>query len=225
MTITFLDIYNKITGQAWSMFDSEVEDKEEFETNVTTSIQKALSALWCSFNFVFREKSYTLKTVAGKSEYNRPRGNIIKKTVGGRNVYSMKYGKKFLPYERDYEILEDKTGEPESFALLNDKICIYPTPDAAYDIKVDYLTFEAACNADGDTKFNLEEDDDYINISEDYEDLFEKCLMPLAMTYLIASDTDENFSQYHKQYETAYKNLIDFCRGADIDKTIGWKRR
>lgn len=225
MTITFLDIYNKITGQAWSMFDSEVEDKDEFETTVTTSIQKALSALWCSYKFNFRDKKYTLKTVAGKAEYNKPRGNIIKKTIKGRKVYGIRLGKNFLSYEPDYEVLEDKQGEPQSFCILNDKICLYPTPDKVYELNVEYLTFEAACDEDGNTKFNLEEDTDYINIPEDYEDLFEKALMPLAMTYLIASDTDENFSQYRAQYEAAYKNLIDYCLGADIDKTIGWRRR
>lgn len=223
--ITFLDIYNKITGQAWSMFDSEVEDKDEFETTVTTSIQKALSALWNSYKFTFRDKKYTLKTVAGKAEYSRPNGNIVKKTVGGRSVYGIRYGKNFLSYNPDYEILEEKEGEPESFCMLNDKICIYPTPDKVYDLNVEYLSFEAACDKDGNTKFNLEEDTDYINIEEQYEDLFEKALMPLAMTYLIASETDENFSQYYAQYETAYKNLIEYCRGADIDKTYGWKRR
>lgn len=221
--LTLLDLYNRITGQAWSMFDSEVEDKEEFETSVTTSIQKALSALWCSYKFVFRNKKYKFKTRSGVSEYSRPNGNIIQKTIRGSKVYGIKCGKKFLLYEPDYEVLEDKTGEPEAFFIQYDKICLYPTPDKSYDIEVEYITFDAACDEDGETKANLVEETDYINIEERYEDLFEKALMPLAMTYLIASESDENFSQYKEQYERAYKNLIDFCRGADIDKRIGWR--
>ena len=37
--LTLLDLYNNITGQAWSMFDSEVEDEDEFEQSVMTSIR------------------------------------------------------------------------------------------------------------------------------------------------------------------------------------------
>lgn len=221
--ITFIDLYNKITGQAWSMFDGEVEDKEEFETTVTTSIQKALSALWCSYKFVFRNKKSKITTRAGISEYNRPNGNIIRKTVGGKNVYGIKIDKNFLNYAPDYEILEEKSGKPEAFFIQNDKICLYPTPDKAYTVNVEYLTFNAACDSEGTEKANLKEETDYINIDERYADLFENTLMPLAMTYLIASDTDENFSQYKAQYENAYKNLIEMCKGADIEKTIGWR--
>jgi len=222
MTITFLDLYNEITGQAWSMFDSEVEDKEEFETSVTTSIQKALSALWCSYKFVFRNKRYKLKTRNGVSGYDRPNGNIIQKTINGSKVYAIRYDKTFLSYNPDCEVAEEKTGEPESFYFMDDKLYLYPTPDGAYSINIEYLSFEAACNEDDETKSNLEEETDYINIDEKYEDLFKMTLLPLAMTYLIASESDENYSQYKEQYERAYKNLIDFCRGAEIEKHIGW---
>ena len=48
-------------------------------------------------------------------------------------------------------------------------------------------------------------------------------LMPLAMVYAIASETDENHSGYKRQYDEAYKNLIEFSRGIDIEKRIGWR--
>ena len=60
--ITLIDLYNEITGQAWSMFDGDVEAQDEFETSVTTSIQKALSSIWCSYKFPFRNKTQNFKT-------------------------------------------------------------------------------------------------------------------------------------------------------------------
>ena len=42
------------------------------------------------------------------------------------------------------------------------------------------------------------------------------------MYYAIASETDENYNGYKEQYEEAYKLLIKYSRGIDIDKTIGW---
>ena len=102
------------------------------------------------------------------------------------------------------------------------KILIYPTPNASYDINIGYLSFNTACDDDGNSKANLEAEDDYIDIDEEYQDLFLKALMPLAMTYLIASEQDENFSQYKQQYDAAYKVLLDYCRGIEKDKIIGW---
>ena len=56
MTLTLLDIYNNVTGQSWSVFDTGVESQEEFDSGVLTSIQKALNVLWHSYNFSFRLK-------------------------------------------------------------------------------------------------------------------------------------------------------------------------
>lgn len=220
--ITLLDLYNKITGQAWSMFDGDVEAQDEFEESVTTSIQKSLSALWCSYKFPFRNKNYIIKTRAGLAVYNTPAGNIAQKTIKNRKVYAVKYDKTFLDYEPDYEILEEQQGEPEAFFVKNGKIYIYPTPDAAYEINIEYWSTNAACNSEGEEKANLQDATDYINIEEKYKDLFINALMPLAMTYLIASKTDENFDGYQEQYEKAYKILLEFSRGIDIEKRMGW---
>ena len=57
---------------------------------------------------------------------------------------------------------------------------------------------------------------------ERYEQLFKSALLPKAMYYAIASETDENYNGYKEQYEEAYKLLIKYSRGIDIDKTIGW---
>ena len=223
MTIKFIDLYNSITGQAWSMFDGEVEAQDEFETSVTTSIQKALSALWCSYDFPFRNKTYTFKTKSGKESYAAPNGNIAQKTINHKKVYGVKYDKTYLKYEPNYETLEETTGEPEYFYVKNDNIYLYPTPDDVYKIEIEYWTIFAAKDNRGISKANLENENDYIDISEKYEDLFKNALLPLAMTYLIASESDENFSSYKKQYDDAYKILIKFTRGINIDKTIGWR--
>lgn len=47
--------------------------------------------------------------------------------------------------------------------------------------------------------------------------------MPFAMMYLIAEQGNENYSDYKRQYEMAFKILTDFCMGAEIDKQIGWR--
>ena len=218
--LTLISLYNKITGQAWSMFDGDVEAQDEFESSVTSSIQKALSALWNSYKFPFRNKTLKFQTKKGVEVYSTPNGNIAQKRVKNKKVHSIKIGKKYLEYEPDYELLEEKEGEPEKFYYKNDNLYLYPTPDNAYKVEVEYWTIFAACDEDGIVKATLENENDYINIPEKYEDLFEMALLPKTMVYAIASDSDENHSGYQRQYEEAYKNLIEFSKGIDIEKRI-----
>ena len=223
MTITFKDLYNSVTGQAWSMFDGEVEAQDEFESAVTSSIQKALSALWCSYDFPFRNKTYIFKTKAGKNSYTAPNGNIAQKSINHQKVYGVKYDNTFLKYEPNYEILEEMIGEPEYFYIKNDNIYLYPTPDSIYKIEVEYWTIFTSKDNRGISKSTLEDEDDYIDIPAKYETIFKNALLPLSMTYLIASEADENYSGYKQQYDEAYKILLKFTRGINIDKTIGWR--
>lgn len=220
--ITLIDLYNEITGQAWSMFDGEIESQEEFETSVITSIQKALNALWCSYPFPFRERTHLITTKAGVASYNLPNGNIIKKKIGSEQNYAVICDRKPLQYTNDYETLEEKEGTPELFYIKNDKIYLYPTPDERTLVTIDYLMLFPACNEDGEEKYTLEDDTDYINIPEKYEGLFKCALLPKAMYYAIASETDENYNGYKEQYEEAYKLLLKYCRGINLDKVIGW---
>lgn len=223
MSIKLIDLYNEITGQAWSMFDGDVEAIDEFEKSVTTSIQKALGNLWNGYDFPFREKTLSFRTKVGKIAYQTPNGNIIRKTIKNKTVYMVKLGNKFLSYNPDCEIFDEESGEPEYFYLKNDEICLYPIPDSTYTITVDYNTIFAARSKTGMSKATLEAEDDYIDIPAKYERVFLNALLPFAMTYAIASETDENYSGYMKQYKDAYKILLNETKGINKEKIIGWK--
>lgn len=220
MTITYLDLYNKVTGQAWSMFDSEVEDSEEFETAVTTSIQKALGELYCSYNFPFRSKTYTFETSNEENGFELPNGLIEKHSVKGKEYYGVKLDGSLLKYNPDCVFMDDEIGKPTSFYLKGDKIILYPSPDDVYEVSVDYVSIYPVKDAEDEEKSTFENDDDYIDIPEKYETYFLDALMPLTMTYAIASLTDENYEGYKQQYEAAYKILLDVVRGIDTDKRI-----
>jgi hypothetical protein len=120
--------------------------------------------------------------------------------------------------------LEDVEADtPTKFYIKNDKLYLYPTPDKNYTMDIEYWTIYAACDVDGNSKATLENEDDYIDIPEKYEYLFKAALLPLAMVYAIASDSDENHSGYKRQYDEAYKILCDYARGIELEKRIGWR--
>lgn len=219
MTLKFIDLYNDITGQAWSMFDSETESKEEFEASVTTSIQKALADLWFEYDYSFRIMTQKIKLKPSKIDYSLPNGEI--RLVGSK--YAVIYNKNYLDFVENIDDKEENiTGEPELFYIENNKLCFYPVPDNNYIVSVDYLNMMPACNNEDIEQANLKEDTDYVNIDEKYEDLFKNALLPLAMVYLIASESDENYSAYMWQYQKALKKLKKRTSYIKKERVVGW---
>ena len=222
MTLTFLDLYNECAGQPWSMFDNDANTVEDFESSMKISINQALSVLWNLQPWSFRIETLKVNTKIGNSGYSVPNGEVLRKTVRGITRYGVKCNGKYLAFAPENEFSDDiTTGEPESFYILADTIHLYPIPDNVYKLEVTYSTLPYGLNTEGDYLYELKEDDDYINIPEKYETLFKNCLLPLAMTYAISEEGDENYSMYLKKYENALTVLINYCKNSgSFDKYI-----
>ncbi|MBR1775943.1 hypothetical protein IJ750_02575 [bacterium] len=222
MTLRFLDIYNDVAGQAWSMYDGDAESVDEMESALKSSINKALSELWCSYPFPFRIKTMSFTTREENNEYSTPNGNILRKTVSGKQVYSIRIGSNYLEYLDDFETLEQKSGKPTGFYVSNENIYLYPTPDDAYTVNVEYLTLAIGEDDFGTAVYSLVNDEDAIDIPEKYENIFKNALITKSMLYAIASETDENYSGYKEQYERAYKILLDYTSGLKKERKVFW---
>ena len=181
MTLTFLDIYNEVAGQAWSMYDGDVDSIDEMESALKSSINKALSEIWCSFPFPFRIKTLNITTSQGNAQYSTPNGNIIKKTVSNSQVYSVRIGKNYLEYLDDFETLEDKEDTPTGFYIKDDNLILYPTPDNTYTVVIEYLTLAIGEDDFGDSVYSLKNDTDTIDIPEKYENIFKNALITKSM--------------------------------------------
>lgn len=224
MTLYFLDLYNEVSGQPWSMFDNDAESVDDFESAMRISINKAVSYVWNIYDWCFKKRDYTFKTRANKNNYYKPNGQFTVKYISGEKTYGVRSGTEYLSYLSNPETLEDDTGEPEYFYIKDNKIYLYPTPDDIYSITVDYYLIPFGLTADNEEIFKLENDDDYINIPEVYEDLFKNCIISKAMVYALADQSDENHSGYTQQFDEALEVLLKFCEGdyGLTDKTIGW---
>ncbi len=222
MTLTFLDIYNEVAGQAWSMYDGDIDSADEMESALKSSINKALCELWCSYPFPFRIKTFTITTSPSNKEYSTPNGNIIKKTVSGRQVYSVRIDKDYLEYLDDYETLEDIEDKPTGFYIRNDSLILYPAPNDIYTVTIEFLTLAIGEDDFGDSIYSLQKDEDSIDIPEKYETIFKNALITKSMLYAIASEQDENYSGYKEQYDKAYKILINYTSGLTKEKRVYW---
>lgn len=168
------------------MYDGDAESIDEMESALKSSINKALSEIWCSYAFPFRIKTYNITAREGINEYTTPNGNIVRKTVSGQQVYSVRIGTSYLEYLSDYETLEQKTGKPTGFYIFNENIYLYPTPDTSYNVTIEYLTLAIGKDDFGTPIYYLQNDEDSIDIPEKYENIFKNALITKSMLYAIA---------------------------------------
>lgn len=217
MTITLLDLYNTAATQEWSMYDNDATSGDEFEKSLVLALNKALQEIFYSYEFRFRNRTHVLFTIPRINAYDLPNG-MIKKNLEGD--YCVKLGTKFLKRIETPEKLDEKSGIPEGFYLNNDKIYFYPTPNEQSIVTIDYITLCIGENKDGEEIFTLKEDDDVVFVPTHLEELLKNAVISRAMLNSIASESDENFSAYKKQSETAYRLLVKYAKGVDGEKKI-----
>ena len=216
MTLTLLDIYNNVTGQSWSVFDTDIETQEEFDSGVLTSIQKALNVLWHSHNFSFRLKRKEIRINKGKNVYVKPAGMIKKngvKLIDEDKITTLKEIQE--PTESSLTLKK-----PEGFYILSDKIILDKVPDKNYTITIDYYTSKLGINNENVGIYNLKNLDDRLDIPEQFEDLFLRALSTKSMVNSIASVTSRNFQPFINEFVENYRTLILQTAGVEHDKNI-----
>ena len=216
MTLTLLDLYNTAATQEWSMYDNDAENKDEFEKSLVLAINKAVAEILYSYPFNFRERTHIIITVPNIETYNIPSGIINRDEKGD---YCIKINSKFLKMLKN-KPSSKKYGIPESFYIQGEKLILNPIPIAQSIITIDYTTLAIGENQDGDEIFKLENDTDTITVPAHLEELLKNAIISRTMLNSIASESDENYSAYKKQSETAYRLLIKYSKGVGLDKAV-----
>ena len=215
MTITLLDLYNTAASQEWSMYDNDAASQEEFESALIIALNKAAAEILYSYPFTFRERTHVIITLPNIQSYAMPVGLIKKDESGG---YCVKINSKALSHTKDISGI--KTGIPTEFCIKNGKIFFYPIPKEKSLVTIDYYTLAIGENADGDEIFALKNENDVLTVPTHLEELLQNAIISRAMLNSIASESDENFSAYKKQSETAYRLLIKYAKGVGFEKAI-----
>ena len=216
MTLTLLDIYNNVTGQSWSVFDTDIETQDDFDKGVLTSIQKALNVLWHSYNFSFRLRRKEIKIIEGKNIYQRPAGLIKKNGV----KLSDENKTVLLKEINEPEELILAPRKPTGFYVISDKIILDKIPDKNYRLSVDYYTSKLGINNQNEGIYNLKNYDDRLDIPAQFEDLFLRALATKSMINAIASNQSRNFQPFINEFVENYRTLLNQSSGIQHDKTI-----
>lgn len=215
MTITLLDLYNTAATQEWSMYDNDAASKDEFENSLVLALNKAIAEILYSYPFSFRERTHVIITVPNIKSYAVPRG-LIKRESSGE--YCVKINSNPLRLIKD--IPEESFGIPERFYIKGDRIVFSPTPKERCIVTIDYTALAIGENKDGEDIYVLKDDTDVLTVPAHLEELLKNAVISRAMLNSIASETDENYSAYKKQSETAYRLLVKYSKGAGQDKAV-----
>ena len=217
MTLTLLDLYNTAASQEWSMYDNDAASEEEFEDSLVLALNKAITEIYTSYDFPFRERVHVILTLPGTCAYDLPNG-LIKKDSHGK--YMVKLNSKFLDLIKNPESLKHKCGIPEGFYIKGDKIVLYPFPVVKSIVTIDYSTLSIGETANGEEIYTLKNQDDILSVPPHLEVLMKDAVITKAMINSIASESDENYSAYKRQADKAYRLLVKYAKALDIDKRI-----
>ncbi len=217
MTLTLLDLYNTAATQEWSMYDNDAVSDNEFEKPLVLALNKAIQEILYSYDFNFRDRTHVIFTIPNVEFYDLPNG-IIKKNQAGK--YLVKINSNYLDYITKPENLDNTDGLPKGFYIKDNKFVLYPKPKNQFIVTIDYTSLAIGENSNGEEIFVLKNDDDVISVPAYLEQLFQNAVIARTMLNSIASESDENFSAYKKQSETAYRLLIKYSKGVGLDKSI-----
>ena len=110
--------------------------------------------------------------------------------------------------------------EPTAFCIIGNKIVLNSAPSEKGMLTIDYYTLAIGQNKEGEDIFVLKNQDDILDVPEYLEELLKNAVIARAMLNSIASESDENYSAYKKQSETAYRLLVKYSKGVGVDKSI-----
>lgn len=202
MAITLKDVYEAVTTQAWSIFDSDIETLEDDDAGVVSTIQKALNELWNDYKYSFKLKSKIVTLNAETNNINKPIGQI-------RKIYLIDEDETETEIKCSGRTLETKQlGYPKEYYIKYNKIYFRPMPMEACTIKIDYYNRYPVLSQNGNPQLNFIELTDYLDIREEYEDLFLRALITRTMAIYPHPNTLIN-ATYKEQSDHAYRLLIE----------------
>lgn len=217
MTLKFIDLYNTAASQEWSMYDNNAISDDDFEKSLVIALNKSVCEILYSYPFNFREKTHVIFTLPRVNKYDMPAGLILKDKNDKCNI---KINSERLKFAENPFDLKDKYGIPNSFYIKGNKLYLYPTPSEKFIITVDYITLAIGEDKDGNEIFTLANDDDIVSIPPYLEEIFKDAVISRTMLNSIASESDENYSAYKKQSETAYRLLVKYSKGVEQTKSV-----
>lgn len=187
----------------WGIDDPDPAALEDVQKNVIQAVQQANAYVWGYEPLWFTAANGKEVLEAGSDCIPAPDGKLFKIWLEG--------GTDYLEFVPEPDFLPPAVGTPDKYWLEFDGrqqlIRFYPAAAANQFVRYSYISVYKARNKDGQLIANLSANDDVLNVPEYLEDAYLAALKPMAMVYLIADSTDENYQPYRDQFLQQYEIL------------------
>lgn len=220
MTVTAQRILTELGNKAWSgfnaddmVFDSEDADQAKAEVN------SALRYLINLEDFPFRAKEQNLNAVSGLANYNAPVGQIT-------SIYNKDNMNTLIFVGDSTQYNKEETGEPGYYWVdynnPKEKLRLYPIPDDNYNLSMVYNQFKPVKDSKGNTKFEFENADDFLNLPDNLADFFMDCLVLKTMEQNNKDDQDENYQPIIKEFNERWRLFKRMARPVRVNPRVVW---
>jgi len=147
----YSDILNNVCLLAHEDLPDSFSTSDSPYVEIKQYINQILEEVCSKYYWTFRERSFTLHTVAGQREYSLPSdvatADIIKNGIRIQNSFRPLY----FMISSDLDCIAQQSGKPYRYSVYSDKLILDPTPDAVYTLTIKYLTANFAYASDGVT--------------------------------------------------------------------------
>ena len=220
MNITAQRCLTELGNKPWSGFNSDdMIFSSEDSIQVRTELNSALRYLINLKDFPFRSKEQDLMAMRNVQAYTMPEGQIT--TIYNADTRDTLT---FISDESAY----DKTakGQPTGYWINHQnptqEIRLYPIPDTKYNYKVIFNQYKPIMDNEGNTKFEFENEDDFINMPDNIAPLFMDCLTLRTMATNIKDDQDENYAPILKEFDEVWKVFTKACKPVNVENRMVW---
>lgn len=220
MKITAQRCLTELGNKPWSGFNSDdmVFDTES-SIQARTELNAALRYLINMKDFPFRSKEQELMAMRNMDTYTMPEGQIT-------SIYNTDT-RDTLSFISDNATCDlTAKGKPTGYWVEHNnptqKIRLYPVPDNKYNYKVIFNQYKPVMDDEGNTKYEFENEDDFINMPEHLAPLFMDCLTLRTMATNIKDDQDENYAPILKEFDEVWRVFTKACKPVDVEATVVW---
>ena len=202
MSINAQKLLTELAKRSWSGFNPEdMNFNSEDSDRAKAELNAAVRYLINLDDFPFRAKHESFIAIKNIAQYDLPDGQIS-------NIYNENTLDQLQFITNVEEQDQKEKGTPRGFWVdfenPNPYLRLFPIPDAKYRYKVVYNQYKPVMGANGDTKFEFENADDFINMPQNLEYLFMDCLILRAMITNNKDKDDENYLPTITEFNEAW---------------------
>lgn len=163
-------------------------------------------------DFPFNKYTKTIQTSKKQPAYSLPEGRILKVTISNNNSITN------LSYDGNIDMYSDIVAMPTKYTITYNpnRLRLYPTPDKAYSIKVDYNSTKNIILTDNSLSYNIEVGST-LKMPEQYQHLYFDALEYYVLAINMRKLSNPRYEPTLAIFEKKWKTFLRGCQPVESE--------